>query len=100
MENLLKECIKMCTLDHPNILPLIGVCIDGGPAPFIIMPFMFNGSLLAYLKKERENLVIPPAAKVEHETVRLFYVFSKFCAVTSGNYRLRLLQNLQTCVFK
>ena len=48
----------MNKFDHPNVLTLNGVCLDGGPAPFIIMPFMTNGSLLAYLKKNRATLVI------------------------------------------
>ena len=71
MKDLLKECIKMSTLDHPNVLTLIGVCMDGGPAPYIVMPFMFNGSLLAHLKKERENLVILPNQQEERDTVSL-----------------------------
>ena len=48
----------MSTLDHPNVLTLIGVCLDGGPAPYIVMPFMVNGDLHSHLKKERNNLVI------------------------------------------
>ena len=48
----------MSEFDHPNVLTLNGVCLDGGPAPFIIMPFMTNGSLLAYLRKSRATLVI------------------------------------------
>ena len=59
-EDLRKECAKMSEFDHPNVLTLIGVCLDGGPAPYIIMPFMENGSLLSYLKKERANLVLEP----------------------------------------
>ena len=50
----------MSTFDHPNVLGILGVCLDGGPAPFIVMPFMFNGSLLSYLKKNRDDLVLPP----------------------------------------
>ena len=69
VKDLLKECSKMSTLDHPNVLTLIGVCMDGGPAPYIVMPFMFNGSLLAHLKKERENLVILPNQQEERDTV-------------------------------
>ena len=60
IDDLRKECAKMSEFDHPNVLTLIGVCLDGGPAPYIIMPFMENGSLLSYLKKERENLVLEP----------------------------------------
>ena len=48
----------MSSFDHVNVLTLKGVCLDGGPAPYIIMPFMANGSLLAYLKKNRKSLVI------------------------------------------
>ena len=48
----------MSTFDHPNVLTLIGVCLDGGPAPYIVMPFMFNGNLQSHLKKERKNLVL------------------------------------------
>jgi serine/threonine protein kinase len=41
---------------HPNVLTLTGVCLDGGPAPYIITPFMANGSLLTYLKKNKATL--------------------------------------------
>jgi serine/threonine protein kinase len=71
VKDFLDECIKMSTLDHPNVLTLIGVCMDGGPAPYIIMPFMFNGSLLTHLKKERENLVLPPEQVVDSNTVSM-----------------------------
>ena len=58
VRDMLKECSRMSTFDHVNILTLKGVCLDGGPAPYIIMPFMANGSLLGYLKKNRSSLVI------------------------------------------
>ena len=58
VKDLLKECVKMQEFDHPNVLKLLGVCLDGGPAPYIIMPFMANGSLHSYLKQERQNLVL------------------------------------------
>jgi serine/threonine protein kinase len=56
--NMLKECSKMYHFKHPNVLTLCGVCLDGGPAPYIIMPFMANGSLLAYLKKNKGTLIV------------------------------------------
>ena len=87
MRDLLKECTKMSTLDHPNVLTLIGVCVDGGPAPYIVMPFMFNGSLLAHLKKERENLVIPPDQQEEHDTVSQQ---AKFLMTTSYMYAISI----------
>ena len=60
INDMLKESLKMWKFDHPNVMTLIGVCIDGGPAPYIVMPFMANGSLLSYLKKERSKLILPP----------------------------------------
>ena len=59
IREMLEECNKMCNLNHPNVLSLTGVCIDGGTAPYIIMPFMANGSLLPYLKKHQHELIIP-----------------------------------------
>lgn len=61
-DSLLEQCTKMHELEHPNVLVLKGVCLDGGPTPCIIMPFMVNGSLLSYLKRESEHLVLEPNA--------------------------------------
>ncbi len=59
IDRIMEESIKMKTFDHSNVLNLIGVCLDAGPAPYVVMPYMANGSLLHYLKKERRNLVLP-----------------------------------------
>ena len=58
MEELLRECAKMSAFDNPHVLTVKGVCLDGGPLPYIIMPYMANGSLLSFLKKERADLVL------------------------------------------
>ena len=47
----------MSRFKHAHVMGLIGVCIDAGSAPYIVMPYMANGSLLHYLKRERKNLV-------------------------------------------
>jgi serine/threonine protein kinase len=64
----------MSEFDHPNVLTLIGVCLDGGPAPYIIMPFMENGSLLSYLINERDTLVVEPGVTVSEIVVRKYTV--------------------------
>ena len=71
MSDLLKECTKMATFDHPNVLTLIGVCLDGGPAPYIVMPFMFNGSLQSHLIRQRNNLLITPGSDNIQDDVSL-----------------------------
>ena len=59
----------MAEFDHPNVLKLTGVCLDGGPAPYIIMPFMANGSLLSYLKDQRAILLLDPVTTAPDEVV-------------------------------
>ena len=59
---LLGECVKMSTFNNPNVLTVKGVCLDGGPLPYIVMPYMANGSLLSFLKKERSSLVLAKEA--------------------------------------
>ena len=61
----MSESIKMKRFDHPNVISLIGVCIDAGPAPYIVMPFMDNGSLLSYLKRHRTELLLPDTTDEE-----------------------------------
>ena len=58
VEKFVEESVKMSRFKHAHVMGLIGVCLDGGPAPYIIMPYMANGSLLKYLKKERANIVL------------------------------------------
>ena len=55
-EDLIRESVLMFKFDHPNIISLIGLCLDAGPSPYIILPFMENGSLLSYVKKNRAIL--------------------------------------------
>ena len=62
---IMEESLKMKSFDHVNVLTLLGVCIDTGGAPYIVMPFMSHGSLLAYLKKERHNLTVPEGTDIE-----------------------------------
>lgn len=69
INGMLEECNKMCDLNHPNILSLTGVCLDGGTAPYIVMPFMTNGSLLTYLKKHRHELIIPPGHELDVSSI-------------------------------
>ena len=53
-----EESLKMSRFKHAHVMGLIGVCLDSGAAPLIIMPHMANGSLLKYLKRERESLIV------------------------------------------
>ena len=58
MVNFVEEIMKMSRFKHSHVMGLIGVCLDAGSAPYIIMPYMANGSLQKYLKKERNNVAV------------------------------------------
>jgi serine/threonine protein kinase len=67
--NLLKECAKMKEFNHPNVLALVGVCLDGGPAPYVIMPYMARGSLLCHLRKHRERFILSSSNVTENVSI-------------------------------
>ena len=64
-ESMISEITKMKDFQHPNVMSLIGVCLDAGPGVSIVMPFMANGSLLDYLKRERNNLYVKDDAELD-----------------------------------
>ena len=51
---MMSESIKMKHFDHPNVISLIGVCIDAGPAPYIIMP-LHGQWQSAFIPEEAQN---------------------------------------------
>lgn len=59
VDELLKESLRMKQFSHNNVMELYGVCLDAGPAPYIILPFMEGGSLLQYLRTNRATHVLP-----------------------------------------
>ena len=78
----------MKNLHHQHVMTLKGVCLDGGPVPYLILPYMANGSLLSYIRREQSNLVIMEEADIEANNgetlsqVRLispYFSSSQFC---------------------
>ena len=63
----------MKNFDNLHVMNLKGLCLDGGPVPYIILPYMANGSLLSYLKKERHNLVVINIENEAQPQVSLLY---------------------------
>ena len=62
--NFLKECLKMKAFVHPHVMGILGICLDG-QVPYVVMPFMANGSLHTYLRKHRIVLLISEAADID-----------------------------------
>uniref|UniRef100_A0A8C8RKG4 receptor protein-tyrosine kinase n=1 Tax=Pelusios castaneus TaxID=367368 RepID=A0A8C8RKG4_9SAUR len=58
MEEFLSEAICMKEFDHPNVMKLLGVCLqttesEGYPSPVVILPFMKHGDLHSFLLYSR-----------------------------------------------
>ena len=56
IQDLIRESVLMYKLNHRNVLSIIGLCLDAGPSPYIILPFMENGNLRSYVKKNKARL--------------------------------------------
>ena len=48
----------MKDFDHPNVLTILGICVDAGPIPYVVMPFMSHGCLKSYLKDHGNDLMV------------------------------------------
>ena len=40
MKDLIDESLVMKDLQHPNVMGLIGICLDAGPSPLMVLPYM------------------------------------------------------------
>ena len=70
----------MKTFHHPNVLPLLGVCIDydDEDALKIIIPFMVNGDLRNFLKNNRvapNNIQEYPEVRT-HTHIYILYIYT------------------------
>ena len=54
LEAFFEETFLMKNFSHPNVVGLLGVCLDSEDGvPYIIMPFMSNGNIKEFLKQNR-----------------------------------------------
>eukprot|EP00731_Ephydatia_muelleri_P006613 Em0003g861a len=54
VEQFFNECYRMKAFKHPNVVELIGMCLDSPDGfPLMILPLYPNGNLKAYLQKRR-----------------------------------------------
>ena len=53
----------MQDFEHPRVMSLLGVCLDSSVG--IVMPYMVNGSVLSYLKREKAALLLSEEAELE-----------------------------------
>jgi proto-oncogene tyrosine-protein kinase Met len=53
MQSFLQEALIMKDFHHPNVLTLIGVCLNLDAMPLVVLPFMQHGDLLTYIRDEK-----------------------------------------------
>ena len=55
MTELVAETAIMKIFDHPNVLQLLGVCVDTNDDEMLkaVLPYMANGDLVNFLKQKR-----------------------------------------------
>ena len=93
VHNMTDEILKMKHFDHPNVMTLIGVCVSIGGGPAIIMPYMENGSLLSYLRKDKKN--ITTSDDQDLETVRY-----TFLLLLTNNFHIQFMCHENITTFK
>ena len=60
----------MLSFQHPNVMSLVGVCLDG-EMPLLIMPFMSNGNVLEYVRHHKQDLLLTSEA-TDEEVLKWF----------------------------
>ena len=97
LKSLVEESHLMVNLNHPNVMKLIGICIDKQDTPYIVMPYMSLGSLLSYLRKNREELMVN-SNEGNSERVKIYERCSVFCVI---HIRYRMFsKDYSQCVYK
>ena len=71
LEQLTKEISTMLSFEHPNVMSLVGVCLDG-EMPLLIMPFMSNGNVLEYVRHHKQELLLTSEATHEEVWFKLY----------------------------
>ena len=66
VQKMMEEIVIMQQFNHRNVIRLLGVVVEGLSGPSIVMPFMANGNLSSYLRKNQESNVLPATADLEN----------------------------------
>ena len=64
---LMKEIVKMVNFDHPNVMTLTGVILVEGGAPLLVMPYMVKGTLLTYVRENKDQFFVEDESENLHQ---------------------------------
>ena len=82
----------MLSFEHPNVMSLVGVCVDG-EMPLLIMPFMSNGSVLEYIRDHKKELLL--TSEATHEEVLKWLTFIDLVTLPFPHLYCRYMQQEQ-----
>ncbi|XP_061187468.1 macrophage-stimulating protein receptor-like [Saccostrea echinata] len=51
------EALQMADFHHPNVMPLIGICLSD-EMPLVILPFMRHGDMLTYIRDQNNVMTL------------------------------------------
>ncbi|CAI8034973.1 Tyrosine-protein kinase transforming protein SEA [Geodia barretti] len=80
----MKEIVKMVNFDHPNVMTLTGVILVEGGAPLLVMPYMVKGTLLTYVRENKDQFFVEDESENLHqvdETSKTLTEFSRQIAL-------------------
>ena len=76
----------MSFFEHPNVMPLIGLCFEE-EKPLLIMPFMSKGNVLEYVKQNKVDLHKDLEASEVEVLTLLVYVYKSDWRMWGWKYR-------------
>ena len=86
----MSESAIMLDFDHPNVLKLLGVCLDAhDDLPLIVLPFMANGDLKTFLVNKRgdeEINLLPKVLNANTTTKTCYAPVSQFLSIAISYY--------------
>ena len=74
----------MLAFQHPNVMTLVGMCFDG-EIPLILMPYMSEGSVLGYVKRNKSELLFDREANNEKVYMNFSFTDESLCCDCSNN---------------
>ncbi|XP_069142714.1 plexin-A2-like isoform X2 [Argopecten irradians] len=54
----LQKCLVLKDLQHPNILPLLGLCLSAAEEPHMVVPYLERGDLKTYVRDPSKNITV------------------------------------------
>ncbi|KAL5015005.1 hypothetical protein ScPMuIL_009275 [Solemya velum] len=58
LEQFLCHCAAMKDIQHPNVLPLVGVCLTASDDPLVVLPYTDHRDIKAHIRQPSKNITV------------------------------------------